>query len=76
MASRPGQGSAWPSRLGVSVVTSLRSPRASSPLPLTGGHWVSRHVLSSPHRVSVPLLRTLDQMLANGCFDAFTTDAE
>ncbi|XP_019517416.1 PREDICTED: tubulin-specific chaperone D isoform X1 [Hipposideros armiger] len=27
-------------------------------------------------RVSVPLLRTLDQMLANGCFDAFTTDAD
>lgn len=31
---------------------------------------------SSPCRVSVPLLKTLDQMLAHGCFDAFTTDDE
>nr|XP_019591063.1 PREDICTED: tubulin-specific chaperone D [Rhinolophus sinicus] len=27
-------------------------------------------------RVSVPLLKMLDQMLANGCFDAFTADAD
>jgi len=27
-------------------------------------------------RVSVPLLKTLDQMLANGCFDLFTTEQE
>ncbi|XP_017920875.1 PREDICTED: tubulin-specific chaperone D isoform X2 [Capra hircus] len=27
-------------------------------------------------RVSVPLLKTLDQMLANGCFDVFTTQEE
>lgn len=29
-----------------------------------------------PLRVSVPLLKTLDQMLANGCFDLFTTEQE
>jgi len=27
-------------------------------------------------RVSVPLLKTLDQMLANGCFDLFTTEQD
>lgn len=27
-------------------------------------------------RVSVPLLKTLDQMLANGCFDLFTSDED
>lgn len=36
------------------------------------GAWPQR--LPSPLRVSVPLLKTLDQMLANGCFDLFTAE--
>ena len=34
------------------------------------------HGTSSPLRVSVPLLRMLDQMLAHGCFDVLTAEEE
>lgn len=67
----------WPGfrlaeRLGVAIVTGVCAPHAARfPVPSRVGHSTS-----CPHRVSVPLLKMLDQMLANGCFDAFTADAE
>lgn len=45
-------------------------PRSS--LLLGSGTWRLTHVFSP--RVSVPLLKTLDQMLANGCFAIFTAE--
>lgn len=54
---------------GSSVPLSIRAP-----LPPSVGTWASQHVLS--RRVSVPLLKMLDQMLANGCFDVFTAEEE
>lgn len=53
-------------------MTGVCAPHAARfPVPSRVGHSTS-----CPHRVSVPLLKMLDQMLANGCFDAFTADAD
>lgn len=58
--------------LGVTFVTGVCAPHSARlPFPSCVGHSTS-----CPHRVSVPLLKMVDQMLANGCFDAFTTDTE
>lgn len=67
-------GSDWVGAGGEWAVSglSVRSPRP----PLLS--WLAPGPLSTSfaHRVSVPLLKMLDQMLANGCFDIFTAEEE
>lgn len=67
------RGSPWAVLLGVGGVSVAFPARHTTSLP-PYGTGVSQ--VSSPPRVSVPLLKMLDQMLANGCFDIFTAEEE